>query len=198
MSHSEPVADRDARPARRITAHVAVLVLLGAAIAGPAIASTGPPTEAAPRAIPARYALPLPGAPHVQRAFEQPPAPWAAGHRGVDLAAVPGGDVLAPGAGVVTFAGRVAGRPVVTIAHAGGQRSSVEPVAPDVAAGDRVQVGEVIGALAPSGWHCESACLHWGIRVGTGAAMRYIDPMALVARAAPIILLPDEVRRATP
>ena len=192
MSRHESAEDDDARPLRRIAAHVAALAFLAAAIAAPAIASTAPGPEGAQRAVPARYALPLPGAPQVRRPFEQPPAPWAAGHRGVDLAGVAGADVLAPGAGVVTFAGRVAGRPVVTITHSDGQRSSVEPVAPDVAAGDRVRLGEVIGALAPRGWHCESACLHWGVRVGTGSATRYVDPMALVARKTQIILLPDD------
>jgi hypothetical protein len=93
---------------------------------------------------------------------------------------------------VVTFAGRVAGRPLVTVSDASGRRSTLEPVAPDVVAGDRVQLGDVLGALAPRGGHCTSPCLHWGVRVGTSSPPRYVDPMRLVAGDSPIILLPDD------
>ena len=196
MIRHRPAGDARARARHRTATHVAILALLGAAIAAPAVAGAGSPAPEAQPPAGARLALPLPGAPRVQRAFERPPAPWAAGHRGVDLTAVAGADVLAPGDGVVTFAGRVAGRPVVTIAHPGGYRSSLEPVAPDVAQGDRVQRGDVIGALASRGWHCTSSCLHWGVRVGRGAATRYVDPMTLIVRDAPIVLLPDDARSA--
>ena len=113
-----------------------------------------------------------PGALRCYARSKPPPAPWAAGHRGVDLAAVVGGDVLAPGDGTVTFAGRVAGRPLVTIALEGGLRSTVEPVVPDVAAGDEVAVGDVVGVVAPSGGHCPQTCIHWGVRSGHSALRR--------------------------
>src|SRR4051812_3710912 len=61
--------------------------------------------------------LPLPGPPVVTRPFAPPPRPWLPGHRGVDLAAGPGTEVRAAAAGVVIFAGELAGRPVVSIAH---------------------------------------------------------------------------------
>ncbi|WP_233549669.1 peptidoglycan DD-metalloendopeptidase family protein [Cellulomonas rhizosphaerae] len=166
------------------------LLVAAAALAGPAAA--GPPPAEPPTApAPRMFVLPLPGRADVLRAFERPPAPWAAGHRGVDLAAVTGGDVLAPGDGVVTFAGRVAGRPLVTVALAGGLRSSVEPVVPDVAAGDRVKAGELVGSVAAGGGHCSQPCAHWGVRAGRSDPPVYLDPMTLLGGAGPIILLPE-------
>src|SRR5690349_8021915 len=47
--------------------------------------------------------------PVVERGFEPPPEPWAAGHRGVDLGAAPGTEVVAAATGRVSFAGTVAG-----------------------------------------------------------------------------------------
>ncbi|ROS28097.1 M23 family metallopeptidase [Cellulomonas sp. PhB150] len=181
-----PVA---ASPRARVASHVTGLVLLIAALAAPAAAGPGPepPTPTATRAL----VLPVPGRADVLRRFERPPAPWAAGHRGVDLAAVVGGDVLAPGDGVVTFAGRVAGRPLVTVALAGGLRSSVEPVVPDVAAGDRVTAGDLVGSVAATGGHCDRPCVHWGVRAGRADPPVYLDPMALVGGSGPIVLLPD-------
>jgi len=176
----------------RIAGRVAALGLLVAALAAPAASGADSDAPVSPTRA-ARLVVPLPGSTEVLRAFEAPPAPWAAGHRGVDLSAVVGGDVLAPGDGVVTFAGRVAGRPVLTIALAGGLRSSVEPVVADVAAGDHVSAGEVVGALGPSGGHCATACLHWGVRSGRSDPPVYLDPMTLVGGAGPIVLLPDPV-----
>ena len=69
----------------------------------------------------------------VLRPFAAPERPWGRGHRGVDLAVSPGAAVLAPAAGTVVFAGTVVDRPVVTLEHADGTRSSLEPVEADVA-----------------------------------------------------------------
>src|SRR4051794_38697046 len=63
------------------------------------------------------YRWPLDGAPEVVRPFDPPPRPWLPGHRGVDLAGVPGAPVYAAGTGVVRFAGQLAGRGVVSIDH---------------------------------------------------------------------------------
>ena len=64
---------------------------------------------------------------------------WRAGHRGVDLrAAGPATRVHRPAAGVVAFAGRVAGRGVVVGRPPGGLRTTYEPVAATVARGDPV------------------------------------------------------------
>ncbi|MBL0886468.1 M23 family metallopeptidase [Myceligenerans sp. I2] len=123
----------------------------------------------------------------VERGFDPPGSPWGAGHRGVDLATTTGAEVRAPAAGTVVFAGRVAGRGVVVVAHADGLRSSLEPVAAAVPAGTPVVAGERVGTVArsPSG-HCGSSpCVHWGIRRDG----RYLDPLALLRQDRPVIVL---------
>lgn len=134
----------------------------------------------------ATYRWPLEPPVHVTAPFEAPPAPWAAGHRGVDLRA-PGGTVVrAPSAGTVTFVGVVAGRGVVTVTHGDGLRSSVEPVTAAVDAGTQVDAGDALGTVTPDGGHCAATgCLHWGVRRGEV----YVDPVALV-EGGPIVLLP--------
>jgi murein DD-endopeptidase MepM/ murein hydrolase activator NlpD len=71
----------------------------------------------------------------------------------------------------------VAGRPVVSIDHAGGLRTTYEPVDPSVGAGLRVGRGSPIGTLMPGHGGCPvEACLHWGLRRGE----TYLDPMSLL------------------
>jgi murein DD-endopeptidase MepM/ murein hydrolase activator NlpD len=122
----------------------------------------------------------------VTRAFEPPAGPFGPGHRGVDLAAAAGAPVLAAGDGLVAFAGMVAGRPVVSIDHPGGLRTTYEPVDPTVAAGQAVARGSPIGTLLAGHPGCPAAaCLHWGVRRGE----TYLDPLALL-RAVRVRLLP--------
>lgn len=148
-----------------------LLVLLGVAAPVPAGASPAVPPRFAP------WAAPLGGVLDVAHPFERPPGPYAAGHRGVDLGGVPGSVVLAAGNGVVVFAGTVAGRPVVSIDHAGGLRTTYEPVDPTVAAGQAVARGSPIGVLLAGHAACpREACLHWGLRRGE----TYLDPMRLL------------------
>jgi murein DD-endopeptidase MepM/ murein hydrolase activator NlpD len=123
-----------------------------------------------------RYGWPLSGTPTVVRRFDPPPEPWLAGHRGVDLAGEPGAPVHASGAGVVVFAGMLAGRPVVSVAHDGGLRTTYEPVQPAVLVGQRVERGALLGTLADGHTGCPGACLHWGLRSGSS----YLDPLSLV------------------
>lgn len=126
--------------------------------------------------------------PPVRRAFEAPAGPYAAGHRGVDLAAGTGTAVRAPTAGVVVFAGMVAGRPVLTLSHAGGLRSTYEPVRALVRRGDTVVARQVIGTLMGAPSHCmPQACLHWGVYA---PPRDYRDPMSLLGRRGPPVLLP--------
>ena len=84
----------------------------------------------------------------VLRPFEPPEVRWAPGHRGVDLALSADSPVLAAADGVVAFAGIVAGRPVVSIDHADGVRTTYEPVWPSVERGEAVAVGLIGGANA--------------------------------------------------
>ncbi|MGZ4607227.1 MAG: M23 family metallopeptidase [Blastococcus sp.] len=153
---------------------LAVLLLTVAAVLPPATAAAGPV------AAPARSALwtaPLGGELHVTRGFAPPASDYGAGHRGVDLAGTPGLPVLAAGAGTVLFAGMVAGRPVVSIAHADGLRTTYEPVDPSVAAGQAVARGSPIGTLRTGHAGCPGpACLHWGLLRGN----TYLDPLLLL------------------
>src|SRR5690606_40582057 len=69
--------------------------------------------------VAALWAWPL-AAPHpVVRAYLAPPAPYAAGHRGIDIRSSPAAEVRAPADGVVHFAGVVVDRAVLSIDQIG-------------------------------------------------------------------------------
>ncbi|MDP9883467.1 murein DD-endopeptidase MepM/ murein hydrolase activator NlpD [Sinomonas atrocyanea] len=182
-------AHRPARPpvAVRLAAALALVAALLAPL-GPATAAALPPL--AGPAAEAGWTWPLEPRPAVARPFDPPARPWLSGHRGVDLAAAPGMPVRAPQAGRVSFSGRVVDRPVVTIDHGGGLRSSFEPVEATVPVGSAVARGEEFGVLSASGAvHCaDGACLHWGVRRGDD----YVDPLAFIEDRRPSVLLPWE------
>lgn len=138
-------------------------------------------------AVPAAgFGLPLAGTPTVSRGFTPPATAYGAGHRGVDLAATPGASVLAAGAGQVTYVGLLAGRGVVTVTHAGGLRTTYEPVTAGVRLGAQVLRGAVLGTVARGHASCGGAtCLHWGLLRGDA----YLDPLGLLHEA-PSRLLP--------
>jgi murein DD-endopeptidase MepM/ murein hydrolase activator NlpD len=165
-----------------VRACLQLIAVLCLALLAPAPALAEPPV-AAP--VPA-WTWPLAGPPPVTRPFEPPAGPFGPGHRGVDLAAAPGVRVLAAGDGIVAFAGMVAGRPVVSVDHPGGVRTTYEPVDPSVAAGQAVARGSPIGTLLAGHAGCPAAaCLHWGVRRGE----TYLDPLGLL-RALRVRLLP--------
>lgn len=122
----------------------------------------------------------------VEAPFRAPATPYAAGHRGVDLRASSGEPVRAPAEGVVSFAGMVAGRPVVSIDHGAGLVSSMEPVDASVVEGDAVTAGSAIGAVA-SGGHCEDRCVHLGVRLHG----EYVSPMLYLGGVPRAVLLPQ-------
>ncbi|WP_457949255.1 M23 family metallopeptidase [Pseudarthrobacter sp. alpha12b] len=146
----------------------------------------GSTTAAAPAAARHSWQWPLAPRPPVLRGFDPPPKPWLSGHRGVDLGyAAAGSQLTSPAAGTVTFVGVVVDRPVITIDHGGGLRSSFEPVESTLAVGAAVAGGQVIGTVLPG--HCPAArCLHWGVREGT----EYVNPLQFVLDLRPSILLP--------
>ncbi|MFF2773685.1 murein hydrolase activator EnvC family protein [Streptomyces sp. NPDC058052] len=129
-----------------------------------------------------------PPAPEILRPWQPPAGPYAAGHRGIDLAAPEGATVHAPAAGTVTFAGPVGGRGVLTLTLPGTGapplRTTFTPVTPLVPAGTRVRAGDPLARVAP-GAHCPRACLHWGLLRGD----LYLDPLTLLRRT-PSRLLP--------
>ena len=83
----------------------------------------------------------------VTRGFDAPAPDWQRGHRGVDLAGEPGQPVYAAAPGTVVYAGVLAGRPVVSVEHDGGLRTSYEPVQAVVRAGQRVGAESALGRL---------------------------------------------------
>ncbi|ORV85291.1 peptidase M23 [Mycobacterium interjectum] len=137
-----------------------------------------------------RLDWPLRPPPPVARGFDAPAPDWHPGHRGVDLPGSPGQPVYAAGAATVVFAGLLAGRPVVSLAHPGGLRTSYEPVRAAVRAGQAVTPGTVIGSLQAGHAGCRAAaCLHWGAMWGPASGAQYVDPLGLL-RATPIRLKP--------
>src|ERR1700741_556801 len=137
-----------------------------------------------------RLDWPLRPRPAVLRIFDAPSPNWNRGHRGVDLAGVAGQPVYAAGAGTIVFAGELAGRPLVSIAHPGGLRTSYEPVLPSVRVGQLVAAGQVIGELEAGHDGCAAAaCLHWGAMWGPASRADYVDPLGLLA-ATPVRLKP--------
>lgn len=178
---------------RWCTRLISVLGLMAAlhmtAVVHPAAAAL--PDPAAPLDAPLTprpgWGWPLDPAPQVVRPFDPPPAPWLPGHRGVDLAASVGQPVLTASAGVVSFSGVVVNRGVVVVTHAGGIRTTYEPVDTWLVRGSPVRAGDVIGVLGGGLSHCEPArCLHWGARRGEA----YLNPLVLLARGGPPVLLP--------
>lgn len=133
------------------------------------------------------YRWPTEGERDVLRPFDGPEVPWAAGHRGADLAVEEGETILAAAAGTVAFAGWVVDRGVVSVQHPDGIRTTYEPVSAVVVAGQRVAAGDLLGHLAAGG-HCVTDCLHLGAR---RSAKDYLDPMLLIGSTVVIRLLPE-------
>ncbi|MET9789100.1 murein hydrolase activator EnvC family protein [Streptomyces canus] len=136
-------------------------------------------------------AWPVGARPTVLRGWEPPATVYGRGHRGVDLAAPPRSPVRAVAAGRVSFAGRVAGRDVISVELTGTDlRTTYEPVTASVEKGAEVTAGEVVGTVEPTGSHCTTACVHWGLRRGEA----YLDPLSLLPpwllRRGPSRLLP--------
>jgi murein DD-endopeptidase MepM/ murein hydrolase activator NlpD len=157
---------------------LALILSIGLVSAAPAVADD------------VRLQWPLRPAPAVVRTFDGPSPNWNPGHRGVDLAGHPGQPVYAAGAATVVFAGVLAGRPVVSLAHPGGLRTSYEPVRASVRPGQRVTAETAIGELAGGHIGCPAAaCLHWGAMWGPASGADYVDPLGLL-RSTPIRLKP--------
>jgi len=133
----------------------------------------------------ARLNWPLRPPPAVVRGFDAPSPDWNPGHRGVDLPGAPGQPVYAAGDATVVFAGLLAGRPVVSLAHSGGLHTSYEPVRARVRVGQAVTAETVIGELAAGHTGCRAAaCLHWGAMWGPASGAHYVDPLGLLESTA--------------
>lgn len=163
------------------------------AVAGLLLAANGAARPAVPQArvldrpAAVRYAAPVPTPFDVVRGFEAPSSPYGPGHRGVDFATRPGEVIRAAGGGIVRFAGSVAGRGVVVLAHPDTITTEYEPVRPLVRAGAAVARGQPIGKIDGAHGACApDGCLHWGAK-RDGA---YFDPLTLLQPLGPVRLLP--------
>jgi murein DD-endopeptidase MepM/ murein hydrolase activator NlpD len=159
---------------------LALALLVSTAVGGsPASAAASRPTAQL-----GTWSWPVSGAHALARPYIAPAGPYAPGHRGVDIRAPVGADVLAPADGIVHFAGFVVDRPVLSLEHADGALSSFEPVQTTLVVGDRVSRGQVIGTLLPG--HCASACLHLGARVDG----EYVNPLLFLGGVGWSVLYP--------
>lgn len=173
-------------PGHRAAAAAAGSGPAGSPAAEPAVTAQRPPGSAA-------WGWPVRGTPTVLRPFTSPRR-YGAGHYGVDLAAASGDAVLSAGAGTVTFAGPVAGRPVVVVSH-GSLRTSYEPVRRSVQVGSRVAAGQQLGTVEGGHRSCAPAtCLHWGLRRGED----YLDPLSLLRPVRVRLFTPDAGYRPGP
>jgi murein DD-endopeptidase MepM/ murein hydrolase activator NlpD len=162
-----------------------LLLLLTAAVLTCATRPSDRPTTLAPVAtdttVPAvGRGWPVGTRPPVLRGWEPPATTYGRGHRGIDLPAVSGTPVRAVAAGRVSFAGRVAGKGVVSVELTGTGdpplRTTYEPVRASVKKGQEVAAGEPVGTVEPTGSHCTTPCMHWGLRRG----VTYLDPLSLL------------------
>ena len=140
-----------------------------------------------PQASPAvsQWHWPVESPHRVTRPFEAPPTPYAAGHRGIDLSAQSGDPIYAPADGVVSFAGVVVDRPVLSLMHDGDLISSFEPVDAIVAEGEHVTAGQLVGLVSVGG-HCSASCIHFGVRLHG----QYVSPLLYLVGIPRAILLP--------
>jgi murein DD-endopeptidase MepM/ murein hydrolase activator NlpD len=166
----------------RVCARLILLVIVTAtallAPPPPLFAAGAPLADATVPAIGRTWPVGL--RPRVLRGWEPPATAYGRGHRGVDLAAPAGTPVRTVAAGRVSFAGRVAGKGVVSVALTGTGdpplRTTYEPVTATVEEGEEVEPGEVIGTVDASGSHCTATCVHWGLRRGEA----YVNPLSLL------------------
>ncbi len=105
--------------------------------------------------------------------FDPPAEPWLPGNRGLTFGSRPGLPVEAVQPGTVGFAGPIAGEGYVTILLQDGRDTTYSYLARiDVASGDRVEVGAVIGSTGDRPFH-----------LGYRDRGSYLDPTELVRTA---------------
>lgn len=140
---------------------------------------------------PVPWKLPLQGISlaDITNDFQPPVSTFGKGHRGIDFPAPIGATVRAIGDGLVTFQGRIAGKPVIVINHGVHPyihkeqiRSTYEPVDSAVSMGSFVRAGDSIGVVSGVGeslGHCSHSCLHLGIKINRHL---YVNPKLLWSR----------------
>jgi murein DD-endopeptidase MepM/ murein hydrolase activator NlpD len=114
----------------------------------------------------------------VIRGYDPPESPYGSGHRGIDVGAAVGTDVVAAAPGVVSFAGPVGGELFVSVDHGSGVVSSYSFLsALAVRKGDVVARDTPIATSGAGHAGSTPTHLHFGVRVDGG----YADPMAFLS-----------------
>jgi murein DD-endopeptidase MepM/ murein hydrolase activator NlpD len=114
----------------------------------------------------------------VIRGFDPPTSPFGSGHRGIDIAVPFGTPILAPEAGIVSFAGTVGGELFVTLDHGGGLSSTYSWLSSaSVRKNDIVAVGQPIGSTGVGHPGSSIPHLHFGVRLDG----QYMDPLTYLA-----------------
>ncbi|HET8528957.1 MAG TPA: M23 family metallopeptidase, partial [Gaiellaceae bacterium] len=125
-----------------------------------------------------------------------PAHPYAGGqHRGVDVGAADGAAVVAPAAGIVTFAGTVpsSGRSLTILTADGYDVTLTHLGSLGVGKGAAVAEGDAVGTVGPSGTpELDSPYVHLGVRTDANE-QGYLDPLGFLPappRAAPAAVPP--------
>jgi murein DD-endopeptidase MepM/ murein hydrolase activator NlpD len=163
---------------------VLALCALSVSAVSAAPVSAAPAASSASASSTPDWAWPVAPPRTIVRPFIAPESEYGPGHRGIDIASTAGTDIRSPSDGVVHFSGLVAGRPVLSIEHAGALISSFEPVVSGLTEGTLVHRGDLVGVLAPD--HCDRVCLHFGVRLHG----QYVSPLNYLGGVARSILLP--------
>ena len=102
---------------------------------------------------------------HVTDPFREPSCPYCAGNRGLEYRVGANVQVRAVAAGVVTWAGAIAGNRYVVVRHANGWRTTYGQLSESaLRSGDRIARRSIVGTA--------SMTFYFGLRVGE----QYCDP----------------------
>ncbi|EUA90290.1 hypothetical protein I551_3269 [Mycobacterium ulcerans str. Harvey] len=126
----------------------------------------------------------------VLRGFDAPTPNWRPGHRGVDLAGVPGEPIFAAGDATVVYAGTLADWPVVSLGPSRRLAHQLPAGAPDGASRPARDGG--ISGRHPGGWAPglpSQGVPALGRDVGPASDAHYVDPLGLL-KSTPIRLKP--------
>lgn len=168
---------------------IAALVGVGAEGAAARMPAPAPLTAAAtpeaPTPAPTGWVWPIGGSFRIVEPFIAPAHAYGPGHRGIDLEPLGPGVLVAPQAGVIAYAGSIAGRGVITIDHGRGWVTTLEPIASDVVAGLAVARGEIVGTLAFGG-HAAPGTVHFGVRYNG----EYVNPLLVLGGVPRAVLVP--------
>lgn len=161
----------------------AALVGVGAEAAAARMPVPDPAESLTP--APTGWIWPVAGAFRVSGAFVAPAHAYGPGHRGIDLEPSSTAVLVAPQAGMIAYAGSIAGRGIITIDHGGGWVTTLEPIASEAVVGLAVARGDVVGTLSLGG-HAAAGTVHFGVRLNG----EYINPLVLLGGVPRAVLVP--------